>query len=74
MADYGRLWQIEERGDNDTAGRVGKQSLESNRGQNVLVEVLEEGDGWLTNNNQRADKQEKDAYPVRQKVIIGCRN
>ena len=65
------LWQIEERSDNDITGRVGKQSLESNRGQNVLVEVLEEGNGWSTNRNQGADKHEKDAYPVLQKVIIG---
>ena len=65
------LWQIEERCDNDSTGRVGKQFLESNRGQNVLVEVLEEGNGWSTNRNQGADKHEKDAYPVRQKVIIG---
>lgn len=65
------LWQIEERSDNDITGRVGKQSLESNRGQNVLVEVLEEGNGWSTNRNQEADKHEKDAYPVLQKVIIG---
>ena len=35
------------------------------------MEVLEEGNGWSTNRNQGADKHEKDAYPVRQKVIMG---
>ena len=64
------MWQMGGESGNARDGRTAEQWSESYHENDVRVEVLEEGNSWLTNREQRADKQQRGVYPSRRKVNI----